>query len=79
MNGYDSNLDYKFFEAMDIKVVQYQPWQFGLFHPDVPGKFVWYPARGSLIYELPDYGGNTKIGEFTDSEDVYKEIMKKTT
>lgn len=72
---YDTNLDYGFFESMDVKVVQHAPWQFGLFHPDVEGKFVWYPERGSLIYEKP--GAIVKVGEFTNSEEVWDEIRKK--
>lgn len=72
---YDTNLDYGFFESMDVKVVQHAPWQFGLFHPDVEGKFVWYPERGSLIYEKP--GAIVKVGEFTNSEEVWDEIQKK--
>lgn len=73
---YDTNLDYEFFTQMDVKVVQHAPWQFGLFHPDIDGKFVWYPERGSLIYERPEWGV-CKIGEFTNSEDVWKEMRKK--
>lgn len=73
---YDDNLDYEFFASVDVKVVQHAPWQFGLFHPDVEGKFVWYPERGSLIYEKPDWGV-CKVGEFFDSEDVWEEIKKK--
>ena len=74
---YDANLDRAFFEAHDVRVVEHAPWQFGLFHKDIPGKFVWYPERGSLIYEKQDWG-IVKIGEFTDTEDVYNEMMKKT-
>ncbi len=73
---YDWNLDYDFFEAHGVEVVQYAPWQFGLFHPDIEGKFIWYPARGSLIYEKPEWG-IVKVGEFTDTEDVYNEMCKK--
>lgn len=72
---YDKNLDYEFFASVDVTVIQHAPWQFGLFHPDVEGKFVWYPERGSLIYEKP--GAVVKIGEFTNSEDVWEEIKKK--
>jgi len=72
---YDANLNYGFFESVDVKVVQHAPWQFGLFHPDVEGKFVWYPERGSLIYEKP--GAILKVGEFTNSEEVWEEIKKK--
>lgn len=73
---YDDNLDYEFFKAHDVTVVQHAPWQFGLFHPDIQGKFVWYPERGSLIYEKQDWG-IVKVGEFTDSELVWEEMKKK--
>lgn len=73
---YDENVDYKFFEAMDVEVVQLLPWQFRLKHPDIIGQFVWYPSRGSLIYEKPEWGVS-KVGEFLNSEDVYQEMMKK--
>jgi len=73
---YDDNLDYAFFASVDVTVVQHAPWQFGLFHPDLEGKFVWYPERGSLIYEKPEWGV-CKIGEFTNSEEVWDEIKKK--
>lgn len=72
---YDDNLDYEFFASVDVKVVQHAPWQFGLFHPDVEGKFVWYPERGSLIYEKP--GAIVKVGEFTNTEEVWDEMRKK--
>ena len=72
---YDDNIDYEFFKQMDIRVVQHAPWQFGLFHPDLVGKFVWYPERGSLIYETT--GAIVKVGEFTNTEDVWDEIKKK--
>lgn len=72
---YDDNLDYEFFASVDVKVVQHAPWQFGLFHPDVEGKFVWYPERGSLIYEKP--GAIMKVGEFTNTEEVWDEMRKK--
>ena len=73
---YDDNVDYEFFAAHGVKVVQHAPWQFGLFHPDLEGKFVWYPERGSLVYERPEWGVY-KVGEFVDTEDVYNEIVKK--
>lgn len=74
---YDGNIDYTFFEQHGVVVTQVMPWQFKLEHPDVTGRFVWYPEGGSLIYEQPEWGVN-KIGEFTDSETVYQEMMKKT-
>ena len=73
---YDDNLDYDFFKQHGVEVVQHAPWQFGLFHPDLVGKFVWYPERGSLIYEKPEWG-IVKVGEFTDSEEVYAMMMER--
>lgn len=72
---YDANINYAFFESVEVKVVQHAPWQFGLFHKDLVGKFVWYPERESLIYETT--GAIVKVGEFSDSEDVWDEIKKK--
>ena len=73
---YDNNIDYEFFRQMGVSVVQHAPWQFSLLYPDIEGKFVWYPERGSLIYEKPEWGV-VKLGEFTNSEDVWKEMMLK--
>lgn len=93
VRNYDGGVDYKFLKAMDIKVVKYQPWQLGLFHPDLKGKFLWYPRKGTLMYQEVAEGtthgvkiGNT--GEFCAgghkqwwkegaTEMVYEEIMKK--
>lgn len=74
---YRGGMDENYFAAMDVKVVKHQPWQFSLFHPDLPEgkKFVWYPRKGTLMFETES--GNTKVGEFLNCEDVYQEIMKK--
>lgn len=76
MKQYDKNIDYKFFEEMGVTVTKLLPWQFALSTPDLKGRFMWYPEGGSLIYELPEWGVH-KVGEFTNSEDVYNEIKKK--
>jgi len=73
---YDQNLDRNFLEAHGVIITQLLPWQFRLEHPDIVGRFIWYPKSGSLIYEKPEWGVS-KVGEFIDSEDVYDEIMKK--
>lgn len=73
---YDKNIDYEFFSQMEVVVTQLLPWQFRLEHADVSGRFVWYPESGSLIYEKPEWGV-VKVGEFTDSEEVYQQMMKK--
>lgn len=73
---YDKNIDYEFFSQMEVVVTQLLPWQFRLEHSDVSGRFVWYPESGSLIYEKPEWGV-VKVGEFTDSEEVYQQMMKK--
>lgn len=74
---YKGGLDRKFFTAHDVKVVQYQPWQYGLFHPDLKGKFVWYPQKGTLMFEHKEEDLLYKMGEHKNSEDVYKIIMGK--
>lgn len=73
---YDANIDYDFFEQVGVRIKAILPWQFKLEHPDMVGNFVWYPERGSLIYEKPEWG-ISKVGEFTNSEDIWNEIKKK--
>lgn len=71
----DANVDYEIFEAYGITHQWHQPWQLGLFHANLPDgyKFVWYPERGTLMYEQGSKNAH-KIGEFTDSESVALEI-----
>lgn len=74
----DNNVDYKMLAQHDITLRWHQPWQVSLLHPDLPvgHKFVWYPERGTLMYEQ----GNkltVKLGEFTDTEDVINKIMER--
>ena len=73
---YDENVDYQFFAAHDVTVTQLMPWQYRLEHPDITGRFVWYPTSGALIYEKPDWGV-AKVGEYENSEEVYAKIMEK--
>lgn len=73
--NYSGSLDVKFFNGQDVKVVKYQPWQFGLFHPDLKGKMVWYPRKGTLMFE--DDNTTYKVGEYLDSEEVYQQIINK--
>lgn len=87
MKEYDYKVDYHFLNAMSIDVVKYQPWQLGLFHPDLEGKFVWYPKKGTLMFETKDkeiykigQSGDFPAGAMGDEESterVYNEIMKK--
>lgn len=70
----DNNVDYPFLDAMGVKLKWYQPWQVGMFVNEFDGKFMWYPERGTLMVETPMY--TKKLGEFTDSEDVYNAIKK---
>lgn len=74
---YDKNVDYKMLEEFGVRVVKHQPWQFGLFYPDLEGKMVWYPEKGTLMYENSAKRIMKKVGEFTDTEDVWNEIMKR--
>ena len=71
------NPDTTFLETMDVSIVKYQTWQWGLFHPDLEGKFVWYPKKGTLMFDCGIRENSIKIGVFHDTEDVYYEIMKK--
>jgi len=71
---YNQNVDYTFFEAMDVKIEEGKdPWIFFLSHEDLKGRFVWYPTTGSLIFEPPRREAY-KIGEWQNSEDVYAAI-----
>ena len=76
MTNYEENINRPFFESMGVRIQQYQPWQFALSHPDVPGRFMWYPRGGALMHEHPLLGTG-KVGDFTDSEQVYEEMVKK--
>lgn len=74
---YDQNVDYDFLTAHGVVVEQLMPWQFRLTHPDIVGRFVWYPTSGALVYEKPDWGV-AKVGEFENTEDVYQQMMNKS-
>ena len=77
VKDYRGGMDENFFKGMDIKVVKNQPWQFSLYHPDLleGEKFVWYPRKGTLMFETDRR--NTRVGQFLECEDVWKEINKK--
>ena len=70
------SLDAKLLEAHDITMKVYQPWQIGLFHPDIEGKFLWYPKKKSLIREEEKYKSFKIVGEYNDTEDIIKAITK---
>lgn len=74
---YAGDFDEKYFAAMGVGFCKHQPWQFSLYHDDLPEgeKFVWYPRKGTLMHETEN--GNTKVGEFLCPEDVVEEINKK--
>lgn len=73
---YDQRVDYAFFEAHDIVVEEGKdPWIFFLRHPDLEGRFVWYPTTGTLVREFRHNKAHT-VGIFTNSEDVYSVIME---
>jgi hypothetical protein len=84
-NDYTIGVDWEFLKAMGITWVLHQPWQIGLFYPDLKGKFIWYPKKGTLMYQNDDVvlgQVSHRIGESGDfpsttTEDVYEEIMKK--
>jgi hypothetical protein len=74
---YRGEMDEGYFEAMGVEVIKHQPWQFSLLHDDLPegSKFVWYPRKGTLMYETEN--GNVNVGQFLCPEDVVEEINKK--
>jgi len=77
---YAGDLDLTFFEAHDVEVIKHQPWQFSLLHPDLKGKYVWYPKKGTLMFEsamAPGMATRYKVGEHTDPEKVYAIMQAK--
>lgn len=87
-NKYTEGVDFDFLKAMEVEVVEHQPWQLGLFYPDLDGKFVWYPKKGTLMYQREDENGawsGYKIHESVTfkgedpeaTENVVNEIMIK--
>lgn len=79
---YDIGVDYVFLGMHEVEVIKHQPWQLGLLHPDLIGKFLWYPNAGTLVFE--GERGFERIGEKGDfpgrkdtTEVVYDEIMRK--
>lgn len=60
---YDAGVNYEYLDQMGVNVVKYQPWQLGLKHPDLVGKFVWYPMKGTLMYQKTEGAYATMVGE----------------
>lgn len=93
LNKYHAGVDFNFLKANGINIRMYQPWQIGLFCEELEGKFVWYPKKGTLMYETEFNGSpyTVKIGDSGDflaqtkeqeemygsTERVYNEIIKK--
>ena len=67
-------VDHKFLDAMGVKMKWHQPWQVSLFVDEFSGKFVWYPNKGTLMVDYGEYNCK-KLGEFTDTEDMYNAMM----
>jgi len=51
MKDYDGGVDYEFLAQMGVTILKHQPWQIGLFYPDLKGKFIWYPKAGTLMFQ----------------------------
>lgn len=58
-----------FLEAKGVRIMQYQFWQYAFFHPDLDGKMLYYPRKGSLIHETEF--GFSKVGEFHEVEELW--------
>lgn len=81
--SYTKGVDFEYLKAMGVEITFYQAWQLGLFHKDLKGKFVWYPRKGTLMFES-ETGSQNKIkqsgdfmGQNDKTEEVYKEIIRK--
>lgn len=74
---YKSMVDYTFLESMGVVIKQAPkcPWQFFVTHPDLTGKFVYYPSTGSVVYEaLSGRMISYKIKAY-DGEELYALII----
>lgn len=74
---YHEKVDFEFLKEMGIKVVMYQPWQIGLFHEEMEGKFIWYPKAGTLMYSNMDKNINYKLEGFFCAGGGYPENYTK--
>jgi len=75
ISRYSKGLDRDAFREEGIQVIQHQPWQFGLLHPDLSGKFVWYPTKGTLMYEDEPHRGS-RVGHFPTTKLVIEQIKR---
>jgi hypothetical protein len=67
-----------YLNALDFTVTQAKnPYQFFLEHPDIKGRYAWYPTTGSLVYEDPNYGSQS-AGTFPDVDQLIEKMMLKT-
>lgn len=66
----------EFFAQKKWKTELYQPWQLGIFHPHMDGKFVWYPENGTLMREENRSFGITNMGYHETKESVYETIQQ---
>lgn len=70
--------DREIFDIHNIHIIEHQPWQFGLIHKDLLGKFVWYPTKGTLMFEEdPSLKKGFKMGEFMNADEVIDIISKR--
>ena len=77
-NPYTKKVDFELLHVEGIKVVFYQMWQLGLFHEGFEGKFVWYPQKGTLMFDdMKSEGYGTKVGQYRDTAEVVKFIKNK--
>ncbi len=67
--SYYSYVDFDKLKALGIRYVMYQPWQFGLFHEDMDGKLLWYPRKGTLMFQNEMLDGTVVTHKIGDSGD----------
>lgn len=71
---YTSGVEWDLLKTFGIKVIMHQPWQIGLMHDELKGKFLWYPKTGTLMFQNVEtkkgyrigYQGDFKAGGFPD-------------
>lgn len=71
---YDENVDREYLHAQGVDLIELLPWQFALEHPDLVGRFIWYPTTGALIYE--GIRAVARVGTYLSSEEVWKKMRE---
>lgn len=71
--------DTKLFEQAQCVLIEYAPWQIGIFKDGMMGKFVWYPKKGTLMYQTDpnDHRTAVKFADGANASHVITLVDKK--